>query len=156
MQPIDKSLALLGTSKSATLTEIRNSYKWEFTIQILISTMILNISQEEGSCLLFQCHGQCEARGDICSLCWDYWRFPAEGSTAGEWGSCQCWDAAEVWRIIARTGENKIMLLSTVAEQQMSFVVVLHQHKLLFTLHCSIMWKFSQINRNRKMIVENF
>lgn len=27
MQPIDKSLQLLGTNKNATLTEIKNSYK---------------------------------------------------------------------------------------------------------------------------------
>ena len=29
MQPIDKSLALLGAGKNATLTEIKNAYKWE-------------------------------------------------------------------------------------------------------------------------------
>ena len=29
MQPIDKSLALLGASKNATLTEIKNSYKYD-------------------------------------------------------------------------------------------------------------------------------
>ena len=28
MQPIDKSLALLGAGKNATLTEIKNAYKW--------------------------------------------------------------------------------------------------------------------------------
>ena len=28
MQPIDKSLALLGATKNATLTEIKNSYKY--------------------------------------------------------------------------------------------------------------------------------
>ena len=28
MQPIDKSLALLGTGKNATLTEIKNAYKY--------------------------------------------------------------------------------------------------------------------------------
>ena len=29
MQPIDKSLQLLGTNKNATLTEIKNSYKYK-------------------------------------------------------------------------------------------------------------------------------
>ena len=36
MQPIDKSLALLGAGKNATLTEIKNNYKWgEISLNIL-------------------------------------------------------------------------------------------------------------------------
>ena len=43
MQPIDKSLALLGASKNATLTEIKNSYK--YNLEFVFFNLFENIGK---------------------------------------------------------------------------------------------------------------